>query len=535
MTKHNRKIFQSITSQSRWTVLAAALMATLHSGCGSEADDDGFATPTAVPTLAPGQTPTPVPTPIPDNHIHPLGVSSAILEGGNASDYLGASVAVTGDLNGDGVDDIAVGAPGEDSAQPEAGLVGVLFGSLDGIESGMMSFPASFTGEGRGDGAGQAVVSAGDLNGDGLADLLIGAPNQDTGGTDSGRVYAIFGRTSGWYPKMRLSDANFSIFGDPGERLGQGGSVAGGGDLNGDGYDDIAIGSPFVEASAFESGRVYIIPGQKEGQSEEVLVSDVAFTLDGEGEQNWAGFSVNFVPDLNGDGCDELLVGAPHAGPNYLNQGVVYLWMGRKTLPIGNVPLSNAEIRLLGATDGEEAGASVASAGDMDYDGVTDLLIGAWGETDNDSNGRFYIAAMDGDLAPGTKEKDKDLKYASTSIHGTGAFEYLGRPGTGVGDVNGDGFDDILLGTALGNEALLFMGQGVELPARLASNDADHLFVGNQANDSAGSSVAGGGDINADGLPDFLVGAILADNRSTFDGGAVYVLYGTEKWLPASR
>lgn len=512
----------------RTTGVLAGLLLLPH--CSEPDDDSGFATPTAVPTLAPGQTPTATPGAPVDTHLHLLSAANVTIEGGSSGDHLGAATVIVGDLNGDGIDDLAASAPGEDSAQPDAGLVGILFGQTTDLPSGTLNFPASYTGEGRGDAAGQALARGGDLNGDGYADLLIGAPNQDTGGTDSGRVYAILGHASGWYPKMRISDADFSILGEPGERIGQGGSLAGGGDLNGDGYDDIVIGSPFYsrsEASAdTEAGRVYIIPGQASGWSNELLVQDLTFTLEGTGTREWAGFSVAIVPDLNGDGYDELLIGAPHGTVDATHQGVVYLWMGRASFPTGRVDLSTAERRFVGESEGEEAGAWVERAGDQDQDGLTDLLVGAWGTSSLGARGRFYVVYTEAGLRPGMTPEDVLLRRADVIISGSAAYEYLGRPGLGVGDLNQDGLDDLLLGSSLINQALLFVGREDGLPSRLASGDADQVFLGVQSSDATGSAIGGLGDLNADGYMDFLIGAINADNRSNSDGGAVYIEYG---------
>jgi len=229
---------------------------------------------------------------------------------------------------------------------------------------------------------------------------------------------------------------------------------------------------------------------------------------------------------VNGDGYDELLMGAPHGSVDATHQGVAYLWMGRASFPTERVDLSTVERRFVGESEGEEAGAWVERAGDHDQDGRADVLIGAWGTTSMGARGRFYVVYTEAGLRPGLGPEDVLLRRADVIISGSAAYEYLGRPGLGVGDLNQDGFDDLLLGSSLINQALLFVGREDGLSSRLASGDADQIFVGVQSNDATGSAIGGLGDLNADGYPDCLMGAINADARTNTDGGAVYVEYG---------
>ena len=526
----------------------------LATGCGEESTGPGFGTPTPDPTpwpVPPEVTPTPAgPTGTPsaaDRSNLSLDQAPVVLDGEASGDYAGYSVAMVGDLNGDGFDDLAVGAPLSDALQPDGGKVYVVFGDLYDLESGSLSETmASFVGEGRGDQAGQTVAGAGDINGDGLDDLLIGAPYNDQGGPDAGRVYVVLGRTSGWYPEMRLTYADFSFYGEPGEFLGEIGTVAGGGDINGDGFDDIVLGSPYNGDSFAGAGKVSIVTGKASGWDKKTRLSETAFQLLGSAPQDWTGFSVAVVPDVNDDGMDDVLIGAPHEGSSGDYAGRVYLFLGRPSLPAVSVDVSGmSNVSWLGVAAGEEVGVNVAGAGDVDGDGHEDFVFGGWGAATGRGSGRFYVA--DGGINYPEDPAEAvaySLLEAMASIYGS--VDYIGRPGLGLGDVDGDGYGDLLLGDSLlvlapatgvaqenAGAAFYFSGRNTAgWSLVVSSSQADYIFHGTSANDYAGFAVAGRGDMNDDGYMDLAIGAFGAAVGARENAGRVYLYYGGDPFQP---
>ncbi|MCH7946848.1 MAG: FG-GAP repeat protein, partial [candidate division Zixibacteria bacterium] len=249
-------------------------------------------------------------------------------------DYLGVSVASAGDVNNDGFDDMIVGAWKNDAGGSEAGRAYV-FSGLNGDTLYV------FTGEAAEDWFGVSVASAGDVNNDGFADLIVGAPRNDAGGTDAGRAYVFSGQTGDTLYVFTGEDtANFF-----------GGSVSSAGDVNNDGYDDLIVGAFRNDAGGNGAGRAYVFSGQS---------GDTLFVFTGEAEFDQLGFSVAFAGDVNNDGFDDLIVGADDndaAGPA---AGRAYVFSGKTgdTLYV-----------FTGEAGDDRFGWSVASAGDVDNDG----------------------------------------------------------------------------------------------------------------------------------------------------------------------
>jgi hypothetical protein len=213
------------------------------------------------------------------------------------------------------------------------------------MDTNLSAADASFWGEDGGDVAGRSVASAGDVNGDGYDDFLIGAPWDEDGGVQAGQVYLILGKEMGWTMDTNLSAADASFWGEDG--LDNAGfSVASAGDVNGDGYDDFLIGAPWDEDGGSGAGQVYLILGQASadwGMDFDLLGADASFW----GEESWddAGCSVT-SGDVNGDGYDDILIGADmnsdggyHAGQTYLLLGTPPPLVGGEAYPINKLGL----------------------------------------------------------------------------------------------------------------------------------------------------------------------------------------------------
>jgi hypothetical protein len=308
-------------------------------------------------------------------------------------DISGARVASAGDFNGDGFDDILFGTLYPDGI----GAAYVIFGKPDGFENidlASLAPGAGFAilGANLYDLAGYSVSGAGDVNGDGLDDIIIGAPyaNEATGG---GEAYVIFGKETG-FDTIDLSNlapgAGFIIQGKSGSTAGW--SVSGAGDVNGDGFDDVIVGAPYADGGAGKTatvgaGEAYIIFG-KAGDFGTIDLSRLkrqdGFTIEGDEAGDLAGWSVSGAGDLNNDGFDEFIVGAPGGDGGGVDAGEVYVFFGKahgfRTIDLGKFEAGKGRsdgFIIEGDVANDRAGWSVSRAGDVDGDGVDDLIVGA--------------------------------------------------------------------------------------------------------------------------------------------------------------
>ena len=263
-------------------------------------------------------------------------------------DFTGRSVSSAGDINGDGYDDLIIGATGADpNSNSAAGSSYVVFGKASGfaatVDLSTLDGSNGFRldGEAEGDGAGRSVSSAGDINGDGYDDLIIGAPIAAPNGLNrAGSTYIVFGKASGFAATMDLSTLDgsngFQIDGLA-EWDHTGRSVSSAGDINGDGYDDLIIGAPNAEPNGlYRAGSTYVVFGKASGFAATMNLSTLdgsnGFQIDGLAERDFTGGSVSSAGDINGDGYDDLIIGAPEASPNDLNRaGSTYVVFGFKT------------------------------------------------------------------------------------------------------------------------------------------------------------------------------------------------------------
>ncbi|MFH0818781.1 MAG: integrin alpha, partial [Patescibacteria group bacterium] len=281
----------------------------------------------------------------------------------------------------------------------------------------LSEFQTKLVGEASGDSGniGPTVTSAGDVNGDGYDDVLIGTSYNNTGGIESGAAYLIYGSDS-IINDINLSSADVKFIGE--EIADQAGiSVASAGDVNGDNYDDIFIGAFNNDAGGSNAGAVYLIYGSDSlASSIDLSLADVKFI--GEAANNLTGAFVASAGDVNGDGIDDILIGAPWLfGSGQL--GTVYLIYGSDSLA-SSINLSLADVKFSGEEENDTAGISVASAGDVNNDEYDDILIGAYDGDDSDTDtGAVYLGYInmdvDGDgvkslegLYPGTDCNDND-------------------------------------------------------------------------------------------------------------------------------
>ncbi len=244
--------------------------------------------------------------------------SDSQLVGEDEQDGAGRAVSSAGDVDGDGVDDVILGAPARSQGGTNAGAAYLVLGPI-GSDLDLSAADARLLGEAAHDGAGSAVAGAGDVDGDGLDDLLVGAGGNDVGGSDAGAAYLLSGTVRGL---VSLADAQARLTGEAlFDRAGA--AVAGAGDADGDGLDDLLVGAPSHTAGGTDAGAAYLVLGPVQG---DIALGSAGATLIGAQASDHAGSAVSGAGDVNGDGIDDLLAGAPDNNERGAGRGAAYLF-----------------------------------------------------------------------------------------------------------------------------------------------------------------------------------------------------------------
>ncbi|MDP2308965.1 MAG: integrin alpha [Pseudomonadota bacterium] len=368
-------------------------------------------------------------------------------------DYPGWALDATGDANGDGVSDLLLGAVGSDELGPDAGKAYLVYGPLPAAAGSLATAPVSWLGEARLDYAGSAVAFS-DVDGDGDSDVLVGAQANAAGGVGGGRVYLFRAPVEGG--AYGLGEAAVTItglgpapeappHGAPSVGDGAGSVLAGAGDFDGDGMEDVLIGANGADDLAFDGGAAALFLGPIADGDHALREADRLWV--GGTEGLYVGDSVARAGDVDGDGYGDVILGGDSQGP-----GTVWLVHGPGT--VGTLDIESAETSFVGEVAGNLAGAYTAPAGDVDGDGWADLLIGAYGVDLSDYNeGAAYLVR--GPFAAGTIL----LADSVTRWVGPGDGAVAGSAVAGGADVDGDGLPDLLVGARYSSTGGDFAGE----------------------------------------------------------------------------
>ena len=403
---------------------------------------------------------------------------------------LGTSVAEAGDVDGDGIPDLIVGAPQMDTNGWTDNGVVFLYSGETGAEIRQLH------GTGNGVLFGYSVANAGDVNGDGFADQIVGAPKASGNGFTEGGLVNVYSGKDGSQIYGYGGHSAYSKVGT---------CVAGSGDVNADGYADFLFGGHLEDANGLlDSGTVLVYSG-KDGQ--------IIHQLNGQNDWDWFGYSVAMAGDIDSDNYTDFMVAAINADPNSIQSaGTVYVYSGRHGTPIHKF-------------DGAELsgwyGWSLCSIGDLDGDNVNELVIGSpWIE----SNG-LSQAGLAQVFSGATGVEILRLQGQQESGH-------FGNSLSNAHDVDGDGMDDLLIGAKWESPAGELSGSAYIWS--VAEGSLIKRIDGGNPQDQLGSAVAGVGDINEDGLAEVLIGAMGKDPGGQESAG-VALVYSLDPFLHLSQ
>ena len=455
----------------------------------------------------------------------------------NDNDFFGESVASIGDLNRDGIPDIAVGAYGDDGDGTDRGAIHIMFMNTDGsVKSTVEINDDTANGPSLSDTDffGTFVASLGDLNRDGIPDIVVGASGDDAGGDNRGAVHIMFMNTNGSVKStVEINDDTTN-----GPSLNDndffGRSVASLGDLNRDGIPDIAVGADGDNTGGSDKGAIHIIsltslfPSGNGFVDKTVDINDATTNGPSLSNYDYFGRSVTSIGDLDRDGIPDIAVGARGDDTGGSDRGAIHIMFMNtdgsvdKTVEINDTTTNGPSLN-----NTDYFGASVASIGDLNRDGIPDIAVGADGTATD--RGAIHIMFMN---TTGSVKSTVEINDTTTNGPSLNNTDYFGISVTSIGDLDGDGVDDIIVG-ARGDDAggnnkgaihIMFMNTDGSVKSTVEINDTTTNGPSLNNDDYFGTSVASIGDLDRDGIQDIVVGADKDDTGGS-DRGAIHIMF----------
>ncbi|MBD3290833.1 hypothetical protein GF337_18645, partial [candidate division KSB1 bacterium] len=430
-----------------------------------------------------------------------------------------------GDVNGDNYDDIIIGTFHNHTAGWDAGAVYLILGrpvANWGMQDSLTHADARFVANQRLEAVGFAVAGKGDVNGDGLDDILIGAPaGNDAVGSRPGKMYVVFGDTAAnWSFNCVLEDSADLIFHgeNPQDLAGRALEIID--DLNNDGCDEILCAAPYNDDAGKDAGKVYLIMGRPEGWTSNSKLHQASIaSFEYSKSYGTCGYSVANLGDVNGDGTPDFAIGAPGAN-------MVFVIYGKNRVNWGdNFDLSNADLILYGdhKLRNTELGWLVEGAGDVNMDGINDIIVSA---IEDNSGGQhagkvFLLLGRSG----GWQEKELSLSQADATYIGERTGDQAGWGLAGIGDIDRDGFDDFMIGAWKNHcvypedgKAYLIYGKATGWEQNIDLETIPDYYSGIADTNFAGYAVSTAGDMDNDGWTDFFLSAPYNDGVSCWSG-----------------
>ncbi|MCY1668978.1 VCBS domain-containing protein [Rhizobium sp. SL86] len=530
----------AITAAGTWTYTLDNSRTATQALASGQSVNETFTVISKEGTAASVVTVTVYGTAEPGEKIDTASLSSSVgLEyvGTAAGDKLSTSMSAVGDINGDGYDDFLIGSPYDDEGGSNAGAVYVVFGSSSGVQSGLGTITEGaggfkITGLTASRTLGYAVSDAGDVNGDGRDDFIV---------ADTNSSYVIYGSSNlstvdlssikAGVGGFSIQNVNFA-FAAAGDFNGDGHDDI----LIGDRFNDVSAsdaGAAYILlGSSTPATNVDISAAVSNGTALRIL---------GENATDYAGFSLSSVGDFNHDGYDDIVIGAYGNDTGGSNAGAAYVIYGSataaSTIYLSDVANGIGGFKIFGESQNNQAGYKVSSAGDVNHDGYDDVLIGANGTSTG--AGAAYVVYGTHTALTTVNLDNVASGSGGFKIEGEGSFNYAGYSLADAGDINGDGIDDLVV-SAYGNQeggttagaAYVVFGNAAGLStislSDVAAGTGGFKVLGDTG-DSLGKTLSAAGDVNGDGYDDILVGAPDSDAGGT-DSGAAFVIYGSANY-----
>lgn len=472
----------------------------------------------------------------------------------NAGDNFGVRIDNIGDLNQDGLPDLAVGASGVDDGGANRGAIFILNLDYNGTAKSIQKISdtvGSFTGTlDNSDAFGGGVSGIGDIDGDGIMDIAVAAQSDDDGGTDRGAVWILFMNANGTVKShQKISDTEGAFTGtlDDSDLFGQ--NMAALGDLDDDGIQELAVGALGDDDGATNAGALWILYLDADGtvkSHNKISATDTILSAEIAAGDKF-GIDIAYFGDRNNDGKLDLLVGAYQASDGTTTTGEIYVLhlegspsyphkKYHQTLPFISTLKKHSALTgepLASEIDGwDYYGRSIAAIGDLDGDGINDMVVGSQLDDDGGTDrGAVYVQFLNADGSIKSYQKISDTQGGF--IGAIDNTDYFGISVCSLGDLDGDGNTDIAVGawgdddggTDRGAVWILFLDTNGTVNSYQKISDTQGNFTGVlDDSDRFSWSLANVGDVNHDGLPDIAVGA-YGDDDGNANAGAIWILF----------